>query len=70
MKAAAAQIDSYLRSTGRALQFSVDDATGRTVVTVKDAATGETIRQIPSEEAMRLAHALGNHPNALVDLEA
>jgi flagellar protein FlaG len=68
MKAAAAQIDSYLRSTGRALQFSVDEATGRTVVTVKDAATGETIRQIPSEEAMRLAHALGQHSNALIDL--
>lgn len=69
MKAAAAQIDSYLRSTGRALQFTVDDATGMTVVTVKDSATGETIRQIPSEEAMRLAEALrsGKDAHALID---
>ena len=69
MKAAAAQIDSYLRSTGRALQFSVDDPTGMTVVTVKDSATGETIRQIPSEEALRLAETLrsGNDPHALID---
>ena len=68
MKTAAAQIESYLRSIGRALEFSVDDVTGRTVVTVRDSATGETIRQIPSEEALRLAQALGNQPNALIDL--
>lgn len=68
MKSAAAQIETYLRSIGRALEFSVDDTTGRTVVTVRDSATGETIRQIPSEEALRLAQALGNQPNALIDL--
>jgi flagellar protein FlaG len=68
MKSAAEQIESYLRSIGRALEFSIDEDTGRTVVTVRDSATGETIRQIPSEEALRLAHALGNKPNALIDL--
>ena len=68
MKVAAQQIESYLRSIGRALEFSVDDTTGRTVVTVRDSATGETIRQIPSEEALRLAQALGTQPNALIDL--
>ena len=68
MKVAAQQIESYLRSIGRALEFSIDDSTGLTVVRVRDAATGETIRQIPSEEALRLAQALGNQPNALIDL--
>ena len=69
MKSAAEQIDSYLRSIGRALDFSVDESTGRTVVTVRDSATGETIRQIPSEEALRLAQALTSqdHPAALID---
>jgi flagellar protein FlaG len=70
MKAAAQQIESYLRSIGRALEFSIDDSTGRTVVKVRDSATGETIRQIPSEEALRLAHTLGSQPNALIDILA
>jgi uncharacterized FlaG/YvyC family protein len=40
------------------------------VVSVRDAATGDIIRQIPSEEALRLAQALGNQPNALLDVLA
>ena len=67
LKAAAQQIESYLRSTGRELTFSVDQTTSRTVVTVRDTASGEVIRQIPSEEALRLAHSLGKS-NALVDI--
>jgi flagellar protein FlaG len=59
VQSAAAQIDSYLKSIGRALEFRVDDASGRLVVTVRDSQTGETIRQIPSEEALELARSLG-----------
>ncbi|HVY80050.1 MAG TPA: flagellar protein FlaG [Steroidobacteraceae bacterium] len=68
MQAVAQQIDSYLKTTGRQLEFSVDDASGRTVITVRNPDTGETIRQIPSEEALRLARALGSLPNSLIDL--
>lgn len=68
--AAAAQIETYLRSIGRQVQFSIDTASGRTVVSVRDANTGDVIRQIPSEEALRLAHALGSKPNSLIDIEA
>jgi len=68
MKAAAAQIESYLKSTGRELSFSVDEATGHTVITVRDSASGEVVRQIPNAEALRLAQALGNQPNVLVDI--
>lgn len=68
MQAVAAQIESYLKSTGRELEFSVDEASGRTVITVRNPETGETIRQIPSEEALRLARALGHQPNSLIDL--
>lgn len=68
--AVAAQLETYLRSIGRSLQFSVDSTTGRTVVSVRDATTGDVIRQIPSEEALRLAQALGSQPSALVDTEA
>jgi len=70
--AAAAQIESYLRSNGRSLHFSVDTQSGMTVVSVKDAATGDVIRQIPSEEALRLAHALQTQGggSSLLDVEA
>jgi flagellar protein FlaG len=68
--AIARQIESYLRSTGRSLQFSTDSSSGRTVISVRDAATGELIRQIPSEEALRLSQALGAQPNSLIDILA
>jgi flagellar protein FlaG len=68
MKAAAEQIESYLRATGRELRFSVDEATGETVVTVRDSVSGDVIRQIPNAEALRLAQALGNQPNVLIDI--
>jgi flagellar protein FlaG len=67
VKAAAQQIDTYLKSTGRNLNFRVDDATGQTVVTVRDATTGDVIRQIPSEEVLRLARSLGESSAALFD---
>lgn len=40
------------------LAFSIDDATGKTVVKVSDANTGEIIRQIPSEELLDIARSL------------
>lgn len=39
----------------RSLRFEVDDQTGVTVITVKDTRTQEVIRQIPSEELLKLA---------------
>jgi flagellar protein FlaG len=68
MKAVAAQIESYLKANGRDLEFSVDNETGRTVITVRDRSTGEVIRQIPDAEALRISQALGRQPNALIDL--
>jgi flagellar protein FlaG len=42
----------------RSLIFRVDEASGRTVITVLDATTQEVVRQIPSEEVLVLARAL------------
>jgi len=69
LQAVAAQIESYLRSIGRELLFTVDEGTNRTVVTVRDPASGETIRQIPSEELLRIARTLGAQQNSLIDLQ-
>nr|WP_026148226.1 MULTISPECIES: flagellar protein FlaG [unclassified Thioalkalivibrio] len=47
-------INAYLQSSKRALEFSVDDSSGRTVITVKDAEQDEVIRQIPPEAVVAL----------------
>lgn len=49
------------------LQFSVHKASGRTVVTVKDALTGEVIREIPPSELLNLAARLDEMVGLLFD---
>ena len=68
MQAVARQIESYLKANGRNLQFSVDQETGRTVVTVRDSSTGEIIRQIPDAEALRIAQSLDNQLGTLLNV--
>jgi len=57
---AVSDINDYVQTVNRDLQFRVDDALplGRSIVTVIDADTQETIREFPSEEALALAHQL------------
>jgi flagellar protein FlaG len=64
------QIDSFLRSINRSLDFRLDDATGQMVVTLRDAATGEVIRQIPGEEALRIAQRIENGLSLMLDEQA
>ena len=52
------QIQDYLASSSRKLQFQIDDATGRTIIRVTNPETGEVIRQIPSEEVLRISASL------------
>lgn len=57
-RAVARQIEAYLRSNSRSVEFSVDADSGRTVVSVRDKETGELIRQIPGDEVLRIAQAM------------
>lgn len=59
VKQAAKQLETFMQSMNRYLEFRIDQDSGRTVVTVKDTTTGDVIRQIPSEEVLRLAQNLG-----------
>jgi flagellar protein FlaG len=61
------QIDSFLRSIGRTINFRVDQGSGRMVISVLDATTGELIRQVPGEDALRLAESIEAGMSALVD---
>lgn len=54
----AADLNRIVQNVQRNLQFSVDDPSGATVIRVVDTVTGQTIRQIPSVEALALAEHL------------
>jgi flagellar protein FlaG len=67
MESVTRQIDTFLRSMNKSLQFRVDDASGRMVVSITDAETGEVIRQVPGEEALRMAERIDASIGALLD---
>ncbi len=58
IQAAVAQMNEYIQSTQRDLQFSYDPDSGQTVVKVLDRSTQEVIRQIPDEIFLKLAETL------------
>ncbi|MBG6288057.1 flagellar protein FlaG [Pseudomonas nitroreducens] len=62
---AVSRLREQAQSVQRNLEFSVDDASGETVVKVVAADTGEVIRQIPSEVALKLAESLKEAGNLL-----
>lgn len=67
---AVSSIQQFVQTVQRNLNFSLDDSSGRVVVKVTDGASGELIRQIPSEEALRLAESLDQARSLLFKAEA
>ncbi len=63
----ATQIDDFLKRTGHQLAIVVDEASGQVVVQVRDPVSGDLIRQIPSDEALRIARNLDKEGAALID---
>jgi len=49
------EINAHINIMQSSLQLSVDQASGRSVVTVMDKGTGEFIRQIPSQEVLKMS---------------
>lgn len=60
------RLNDYVQTLRRDLVFRVDKETEKIVVTVVDPETGEVIRQIPSEEMMAVARALGQIQQGLL----
>lgn len=52
------------------LAFSIDDKTEQIVVRVTDASTGELIRQLPSEDALKIAQSLDQMRGLLLKQQA
>jgi flagellar protein FlaG len=66
LQTALSKMTEHVQNLQRALQFSVDEASGETVVTVVDAETKEVIRQIPSEELLAIANRLRSTAGVLL----
>ena len=67
---AAAQIQDFVSSMGRNLNFSIDESTGYNVVRVVNPDTGELIRQLPSEELLKISRDFQRLNNVLVSQRA
>jgi flagellar protein FlaG len=67
---AAQQIQNFVQSMGRNLNFSIDQTTGYHVVRVVNPETNETVRQLPSEELLRIAQSMKQLNSALVNQRA
>ena len=52
------KLNELMSARQRNLSFHVDEASGRTVITVRDAATKQVVRQIPAEEVLAASRAL------------
>jgi flagellar protein FlaG len=70
LQKAVSSIEGFVQSIRRDLNFSLDDSSGRVVIKVTDSVSGDVIRQMPSEEALRLAESLEEVRSLLFKAEA
>jgi len=54
----AQQLQDFVASLNKGISFSVDEKSGKDVISVTDTISGELIRQIPSEEVLELAQRI------------
>jgi flagellar protein FlaG len=67
---AAAQIQNFVQEMGRNLSFTIDETTGYNVVRVMNPETNEVIRQLPSEELLKIARSMEQLNSVLVNQKA
>ena len=70
LESAVTQLNVIVQSVRRELHFSIDDNSGRTVITVLDQDTDEVIRQIPSEQVLSMAENIESLKGILFKAEA
>jgi flagellar protein FlaG len=63
-------IQAFVDSNQRNLNFSIDETTGAVVVKIVATLSGEVIRQLPSEEAVKMAQRLKDPHSLLFDEKA
>lgn len=70
LEAAIDRLNEIAASSQRSLNFSVDDSAEQVVVQVRDLSTDQVVRQIPNEEALRLAESFDRLLGLIFDEQA
>lgn len=70
LEAAIDRLNEIAASSQRSLNFSVDNSADQVVVQVRDLTTDQVVRQIPNEEALRLAESFDRLLGLIFDEEA
>lgn len=70
LQAAVEDVRKFVEPITQNLEFAIDDDTGRTVIKIIDRQTDEVLRQIPSEEMLQIAQALGKLQGLFVQQKA
>lgn len=65
LKMAVKEIEKFVQSVKRNLEFSIDEPSGKVVVKVIASDSGEVVRQIPNEEVLKLANSLNDASSLL-----
>ena len=68
LQEAVSRINDYVQNVQRSIRFSVDEISGKDVVTVLDKQTEEVIRQIPIEEVLVFARNLAEQNDGDLNL--
>lgn len=55
---AISSVTDFVQSKNQALSFSFDEESNRSIIKVTDAKSGDVIRQIPSEEVVKLSERI------------
>jgi len=66
VKSAVEQLNAFIQTSSSNLQFSVDKESGMRIIKVVDPETNKVIRQMPSEEAVEIAKAIGKLQGLLI----
>lgn len=64
------QLNDHMQTIKRNLEFTVDDRSGASVITISDTETGEVIRQFPSEEVLNARNAVEKMKGLLIETKA
>lgn len=59
-------VQDFVTGMNQNIQFSIDKESGKTIIKVIDRQTEQILRQIPSEEMLQIAKALGKLDGLLV----
>ena len=70
VESAVKEVNASLATRSISLQFEVDRDTDKVIVKVVDQTNGIVIRQIPTEEVVRIAKAMGKATGMLVHHQA